>query len=409
MSGTQAAPLPPLAHSATERALQGALAFALALLGFFLPSSTAGTSIALGLLLLLAIPFAPRIARQPWSAEPVLGIGMLLLAYIALRTLAEGPAATGLSEVNRYHELLMVPLVWALLRIARAPRALLLGLVAGALWFAALHWLAPLSPRLGAFIASRRISAGFGLSVCAFLLFEHARLGALPRVAAYAGAAFLVFTVLFATEGRTGHLVLLLLLACAAWRAAPRRWRWPALVAALAAVLALATLSPGIRGRVAETVHALDTQQQPAIGAPDATRIRLHLLPNAITVARDHWLVGTGWAGYPAAYRDVAEAGTGPAPAGAPWLHTDNPHNEYLMQLGAGGLPALLLFLAWLAFPLVRVRAQRHRGDPWAGALACLALAFALGCVFNSLLLDFTEGHLYAGALAWLLARRETA
>ncbi|MBA2676011.1 hypothetical protein, partial [Ramlibacter sp.] len=222
MSGTQAAPLPPQAHPATERALQGALTFALALLGFFLPCSTAGTSIALGLLLLLAIPFAPRIARQPWSAEPVLGLGLLLLAYIALRTLAEGWPAARLTEVNRYHELLMIPLVWALLRIARAPRALLLGLMAGALWFAALHWLAPLSPRLGAFVASRRISAGFGLSVCAFLLFEHARLGALPRAAAYAGAGFLVVTVLFATEGRTGHLVLVLLLACAAWRAAPR-------------------------------------------------------------------------------------------------------------------------------------------------------------------------------------------
>jgi heptosyltransferase-3 len=37
-------------------------------------------------------------------------------------------------------------------------------------------------------------------------------------------------------------------------------------------------------------------------------------------------------------------------------------------------------------------------------ALAGVALAFAVGCVFNSLLLDFMEGHLYVTLLAWLLA-----
>jgi O-antigen ligase len=407
MSGTQAAPLPRIAHSAAERVLQRALAAALALLGFFLLFSTAGTSIALGLLLLLAVPFAPRIARQPWSREPVLGLGLVLLAYIALRTGAEGWSRGHVSEVNRYHELLMIPLVWALLRVAQAPRALLFGLFAGGTVFALLHWLAPLDPHLGAFVASRRISAGFGLSLCAFLLFEHGRLGVLPRRWAHAAAGLLALTVLFATDGRTGHLTLLLLLACAAWRGAPRRWRWRVLAGALAAVLLLGALSPGVRGRVAETVQALDAQQQPAAAAPDATRIRLHLLPNAIAVAREHWLLGAGWAGYAAAYRDIAaaQATLTPTPADAPWLETDNPHNEYLMQLGAGGLPALLLFLAWLALPLARAR--RGGADPWAGTLACVALAFAVGCVFNSLLLDFVEGHVYAATLAWLLARRE--
>jgi len=33
-----------------------------------------------------------------------------------------------------------------------------------------------------------------------------------------------------------------------------------------------------------------------------------------------------------------------------------------------------------------------------------LCLAFALGGLFNSLLMDFVEGHLYIGLLAWLMA-----
>jgi hypothetical protein len=42
-----------------------------------------------------------------------------------------------------------------------------------------------------------------------------------------------------------------------------------------------------------------------------------------------------------------------------------------------------------------------------AGPAACLALAFAAACLFNSLLLDFIEAHLYGALLAWVMARRE--
>ena len=39
-------------------------------------------------------------------------------------------------------------------------------------------------------------------------------------------AAFLALTVLFAIDGRTGHVVLLVLASCAAWLHSPPRWRW---------------------------------------------------------------------------------------------------------------------------------------------------------------------------------------
>jgi O-antigen ligase len=40
-----------------------------------------------------------------------------------------------------------------------------------------------------------------------------------------------------------------------------------------------------------------------------------------------------------------------------------------------------------------------------AGMLTGVSLAFAVGCVFNSLLMDFVEGHIYGVLLAWLLAQ----
>ena len=137
-----------------------------------------------------------------------------------------------------------------------------------------------------------------------------------------------------------------------------------------------------------------------------STGIRIRLLRNGAEVAADNYLLGTGWRNYADAYERVA-IGNGDAPS--IWRRSENPHNEYLMQLGAGGLPALALFLTWIALPLYAALRPGTQDPRAAGMLACVALAFAAGSLFNSLLLDFTEGHIYAALAAWLLAWRRPA
>lgn len=392
------------APSWAERAYHGTLAGALFALGLFLPFSTAGVSLSMAVLLLLCLLAPQRLwATAPWR-QPMLLVGLLLLAYIALHTLA----TTGLSrvvaiEVNRYHELLMLPMLWALLHVARKPRLLFLGFAAGCVAYAALHWAAPLDPKLAAWLRPRRISSGFALAAGAFLLYDHARLGLLPRVA-YAAAAFLTATVIFANDGRTGHVLVLLLLGCVAWRSAPARWRFAAALAVLAGSSLVASFSDSVRGRLQETIEAVRMPDNPSLGT--STAIRIQLLRNSVEVAGDHYLIGAGWPNYADVYEKVA-IGNGDGPS--TWRRADNPHNEYLMQLGAGGLPALTLFLAWIALPLYAALRPGTQDPRAAGMLACLALAFAVGSLFNSLLMDFTEGHIYAAMAAWLLAWRRQA
>ena len=95
--------------------------------------------------------------------------------------------------------------------------------------------------------------------------------------------------------------------------------------------------------------------------------------------------------------------GKGPAEANpnAFWIRASNPHNEYVMQLVGGGVTALALFLGWLGLTF-RQAARARR--PVSGLLAGMGLAFTAGCLFNSLLMDFVEGHLYIALLAWMLA-----
>jgi O-antigen ligase len=114
-----------------------------------------------------------------------------------------------------------------------------------------------------------------------------------------------------------------------------------------------------------------------------------------------------GWAGYGAAYEQTALR-HGVAP-GAPGTRTVNPHNEYLLQFGAGGLPALALFIAWLATAARCGLRADGAGSPHGRLAVGLTLAFACACLFNSMLLDFSAGHFHVALLAWLLAANRHA
>jgi O-antigen ligase len=394
-----------------ERVYQGVLTFALALLGLFVPFSTAGASIALAILALLCVVSPRRILATRFWREPFFIIGFLLLAYIALRTLlGEGFSAASFRWINHYQELLILPLLWAVFSNARRPQAFALGLVIGVAYLAVMYWVfgSTMDQTFGLKLLSHRISAGFVLAVCAYLLFEHARLQRLPAWIGFGGAALLVGTVFAVIDGRTGHIIVLLLIACAAFRAAPRRARMATTLAVIVAAVAVAALSPTVRHRALETFHDTEAAEHGQGVENSSTSIRIEILRNAVTVAREHWVLGTGWDHYAGAIAEVAHRRHSDPKAVLGALSV-NPHNEYLLQLAAGGVPALLLFLAWLAWPVWAAVRNGGPDKPWTGAIACVALAFAVGCLFNSLLLDFTEAHFYAALAAWLLARRREA
>lgn len=392
-----------------EAHYQRTLGAALAALGFFLLFSTAGVYWSMAVLLVLAVLAPGRLFRTRPLREPLVVTSLLLFAYIALRTfLLDGWTGESVQAVNKYQELLLIPVLWAFIKVARRPQAFANGLIVGSLVFAALHWLAFVNAQVFDFVFHRRISAGYGLAVCSFLLFEHARLGKVPRVAGYAGAAFLAATLLFANSGRTGYVILFVLMLCAGFRAAPKRAKLPALVLAVLVGIGIGALSPGARYRIAETFRDAEGASAGNISVWSSTGTRIELLRTGADIARQHWAIGTGWVLYSSAFRQAAIVRDRLAQDHPIRTGGGQPHNEFLLQFGAGGLPALILYLAWLAAPLVGNR-ESDRSAAWRGAAACVALSFALNSMFNSVLLDFVEGHFYAALIAWLLVRRVEA
>lgn len=387
------------------RPFDGALTAGFAALGLFLPFSVAGVALALAAILLLAVPLAPAMWRTASWREPMMAAGLMLLAYIGLHTvLVSGWTVTSAQTVNRYQELLIAPLLFALFRLSGRRREVFFwSLVAGSVVFAGVHWAALFAPSssAAAFVESRRISAGFTLAVCSFLLLEQVR-GRADAWGWRVVAIFLAATVLFAVRGRTGQLTLLLLAACAGWMHSPPRWRWWAMLAAPVVLMSFAVASPAVHERLGETLTALTTPPQK--GAT-STAIRVELVRHGLQLAGDHYAIGAGFARYGEILQDKVEQHY----AGQTDVNTElrdvvartsNPHNEYVMQLVGGGLPALALFLAWLVLPML----GRGRTGRRCAGLVGVALVFAAACLFNSMLLDFIEGHFYVALMAWMLA-----
>jgi heptosyltransferase-3 len=380
------------------------LGLALGGLGFFLPFSSAGVSIAMGALLALALARPRATWRQaPWK-EPVMAGGLVLLAYITVHTLwTSGLQEASWHAVNKYQELWMAPLLLVLLRDVRHREVFMRGLVIGAVLLALAHWAALVASAYAYLLNSRRISAGFGLAICAFLVLMCGHSHDKPW-RARALAAFLALTVLFAVDGRTGHVVLLVLAGCAGWSRSPRRWRLAGALGASLVTLALALSSSAVNTRLQETIAG---SQLGPDGTLTSTGIRIQLARLAFDLSKQYAFTGAGFANYPTVHEQAAQRRYGGNPATQPYLHSgwvraSNPHNEYAMQLVGGGIVSLALFLAWLGLAAREAARARSRAGT---TLAGIVLAFCVGCLFNAMLLDFVEGHFYMALLACLLAQ----
>lgn len=391
--------LPPTTPLAP--AIDKAVVAVLAIFGFFLPFSVAGVSISMALLLVLSLLCAPAMWRAaPWR-DPVVAVGLLLFAVIAAQTLwVSGPGPQGRAVINQYHELLMAPFLLALFRLVSKPKAFLYGLITGSVLYAAFHWLALGMPQLEARIAARSISAGLILTLTAYVALEQARTAKHPRLL-YIVAAFLAVTVLWRVQGRTGQVIFAFMVAYVIWSRIQHAWRIVPAVIVPVVLLAVAVSYGAANRRLHDTMTGLSHS---ADASTTSTFIRIKMLETSLDMAKDHFLTGIGIARYADVSETYARARelhqTGKVGPLQPWARTTNPHNEYLLQLVGVGVLSLALFVGWLALPAMR----RHAGKP-VTALVAVSGAFAIGSLFNSMLLDFTEAHFYVALMTWLLAQ----
>lgn len=407
MNQACASPLTDPPPSVWQRAYQAWLTVTTALLGLFLLFSPAGTSIALaGLALASPFMIAKAWRLRIW-AEPFVWLGLLFFVFIALHGLWIPQQEGGRSGVlGKYGELWRGALLLLVFAVGGKSEVFWRALLLGALAYAGLHvayWLGweILPPD---FFASRRISAGLGLLAVAWLALGRAAQSPQPWLLRSV-AALLAATVLFAVDGRTGHLILLGLAALAGWLYGSKRWRWWLAVSLPLLVLAGAMSSKAVQSRMGDTLSVI--KPQAPVTEVGSAGLRKEFYSFGVQTILQRPLGGLGYGNIAPHYKIWITERARLDPTKAPYAAPDsiqqaNLHSEFLMQWASGGVVAVLLLVAWLACPVL----SRGHGTDIRRSVLGIVLAFSIGSLVNSWLLDFTEGHVYIVLVAWLLSQR---
>lgn len=372
---------------------------AVAFLGFSIPISVALDNVLLAVIALLWI--AGGGLRQ--KIESIRANAVALAALALFGILAAGVfygvfnPGDGRRYLSKYLDLLFIPVFIAYFQQART-RELALR------WFCAAMILTFLVAELaalglldgnallnrhpgypGAFRAS--ITHGFLAAFAAFLFALLAwRERDWPRRALFAVLALVaVKNVFLIAISRTAYVVLALLVLYFFFILYRKRGVAAAGLLLVALFAAFYGSSSDFRERV-DTVVVESGNWQSRWPSRESVTVRQEWARESLGIVLDHPVLGTGTGSFPRVYAE-AVAGRDLAP-------TQNPHNEYLLvavQTGMVGL-ALLIHLFWQQLRL----AQRLATPVEVHLARGLVIAVAVGCLFNSFLLDHTEGLFFA-------------
>lgn len=399
----------PVAKSADAVARWSAIG-----LGFSIPIATAIDNVLAATLLLgWLVAGRYRESLQALRANPVAQLTLALYALLLLGALhGVAPVSDRLSALGKYKDLVYVAIFLPLFRDELTKRRALVGFGAAMLltlalsyaisWGAPVDFAPPESTPDNPMVFKLHITQNVLMAFAALLFATAARYqrGTKLRWCFAVLSLLAIYNVLFMVQGRTGHLVLgvLLVFYFADWLG----WKGFAfglLISSLLAVLAFHD-SQAFRDRALKAHAEYQFWQSggeinDAGGGEDSVGIRMRWYETGTEIVAERPLIGVGTGGFRHAYAAKRSDDAGGV--------ARTPHNEYLalaIQLGLSGA----LFLLYLFYRQWRL--ARFLPDVGEQALARgLILTMATGCVFNSLLLDHTEGLLFAWLSALLFAR----
>ena len=338
--------------------------------------------------------FRNRWARIRINPAALAALGLFML-YGVGTLYSPASADDALAGWGKYHKLLYIPLAVSLLDDAgwrhRAIDAFFWGMLL-VLALSYLKWLGVVPHTdigQGYFVFKGRIAHNIFMAFFVFLVLERAASDR-PRRWLWAGIALLAAgNVLFLVNGRTGQVILPVLLLLFIDRQWGRRALIGTVAAGVVAMTSVLTIPP-LREELQE-LRLLQIQQelqdhQSTGPVQTSSGQRMEFYRGAVALISEHPVFGWGTGSFKSAYAHYAARNELTNP------HVPNPHNEYFLttqQLGLVGLAALLLmiFLVW--------QTSKKIDSIDSGALQALVLTITVGSLFNSLLLDAGEGKFF--------------
>lgn len=378
------------------------------LLGASLPTSNFLMNVALGLTLVCLL--WQRDGRQ-WQAvarQPLVWLPALIVALLALSLLTHD-YAYGTAMVGKYKKLLYVlPLALFFL----ADRRLTAQFLRGFLWANAL--ILAISLAGGAGLATRwgispdnptvfklQITQNVFMALAALVWLTRAVAGHGARRWQYGALTLLAAAnVLLMVQGRTGYVALVVGAGVWLLLTLRRRQRMAVIACGVVAVAMLALIPNLAMERLTLGVQ----QVRNCVLAPAATAYQAcdNSMGQRTAFARESWrliqqapLLGNGAGSF---WYGNAQTG----------YSVHNPHNEYLLATVQNGLLGLTLFLAWM---WCCYRVAWRQPTARRNLLVAVLCSYMACHLFNSFLLDSSEGHLFVAIAAmlagWALTPRE--
>lgn len=389
------------------------------LLGFAVPISVALDNLLLAVVLIgmlfnlrhvWSIATQNPVARAAWMLFFFLFVGM----FYGAASLKEAVDLLG-----KYADLAFVPMLMLMFSgdvwkrraqfafLGAMALTLLLSYLVGFKLLPVQHWMSPISAVDNPVIFHSHITQNNMMAFVVLLALLHCRdalkLSLRLGWAMFAGLA--TVNVLFMVQGRTGYIILLVLLCWFAWSTLARyfhqrgkAWGGPqALMLLMGTMLLMSTsymASPRLHERVNLVVAEMKAWQPNHENQGSSTGTRLNYYYNTIQIVEKNLLIGVGTGGFEHAFTEQTR--------GTNLLTVANPHNEYLLitvQTGIVGLALLwyLFYTLWRCAPMLTTALEQD-------AARGLVLAYVANCMFNSALHDHSDGLFFSWMAALLFA-----
>jgi len=388
------------------------------LIGLAVPISVALDNLLLAIVA-LGVLFNARAVRQIAAQHPVARAAWLLfIALFAAMFYGATPLSEAAGALGKYADLAFIPLFMLMLHndafrryaqyafLAAMAVTLLLSYLVGMEILPVQQWMNASTVADNPAIFHSHITQNNMMAFAIFLALLNLR-DSISRHVQVAWGLFSVLAginVLFMVQGRTGYIVLLVLLGWFAWTTLARymnkngkSWDWKQGVAVMLVLFSLVIIaffaSPRLHDRAGLVVSEFQ-DWQPNHGKDTSTGQRLDFYYNGLQIVQQHPFLGVGTGGFKTAFAKQTQ--------GADVLQTPNPHNEYLMiaaQSGVIGLGLLLylFYTVWRYAPQLDAVSEQD-------AARGLVLAYMTNGAFNSALHDHADGLFFAFMTAVLFA-----
>ena len=314
----------------------------------------------------------------------------LMLLYALGLTYTSASAHAAFSFGAKYHKLLFIPMIASTLHSEKIRNIALKVFLATSLFILALSYLkwfgAPIKDYhfidQGYVIFKGRIAHSIFMSFAMYMMLHLSIKSDGYKKYIWATLSVLAaLNILFLINGRTGQVTMFSLIAWFTWET----WGLKSLKYWALVIL----LGIGIHIAFPDFPHSrlTDTDQEIAQGSSSSAGQRIEMYKNTLTLIQHHPVFGGGTGSLEVEYKPLAEK------LHSKLVRVPNPHNQYLLTLQELGILGLA-FLIWM-WLTHWAASYKLLNEEYGYALRGLVITIMVGSLFNSLILDASEGQFY--------------